>query len=67
MDKGFFATDFSFYGSGEYVKIDFFEMEPETAEDGKVVVSRGISQRITIPRKTAEALLTTLEKMTKKD
>lgn len=62
MDKSFFATDFSLYESEDFIKIDFFEMEPVTEDDGKVTISKGAVQRITLPRKTAEMLVSMLGK-----
>ena len=60
MDKSFFATDFSLYGSEDFIKIDFFEMEPITEADGKVSIEKGAVQRITLPKKTAKMLVSML-------
>ena len=66
MDKGFFATDFYIYANQDFVKIDFFEQEPTTNEKNEIVLIKGVSQRITLPKETAKALIGDLTEILKK-
>lgn len=65
MEKGFFATDFIVYLGKDYVKVDLFEQEPVTDADGKVVLQKGVVQRITLPLASARKLNNVLDDMLK--